>query len=379
MQRLSAIPLLVAAGASLFAQTTAITIPGDHRKARARIGNTELRIEQRTFNNSSTTLTLRLPPKTPQGCYVPVHLYENGVPLPDSIPIAVSPSGPCKNPAYQFSNEWITKRTGIVARGHTTELALETGGQQHTVDIIGAFFDGDATILRPGALLRFPPPGHCASRSGAYTPGASKIDVLIPALVDDVSGKELLLGSNLLLDDGRYQMTIPQVIGRSSMFWRTVANSQQELSSLKTKGNLRVRGTGGPDLGPFSATLPLPDGFEWLHPPATPLITLNRNLPLEWKAASPGVVILAMLAINAETSRYAWCLCIADANAQRFELPAPLLKSLAHAAAPNSRETAGVLYLVHAPQTAHNFQSNQLETAISLSLQLHTAKVLLRR
>ena len=357
-----------------------ITLPGDHRKARLSIGTENLRIAARTHQAGSTILTLRLPNAVAEGCYVPVHIIENGAPLPDSIPIAISSTGACRPPMYQFSNAWITKHTGIVARIQTTEWALETAGQQHTVDIAGAFFDGDATLLRPGTLLRFPPPGYCASRSGAYPPGTARIDILLPLLIDDLSGKELDAGSTLAVDDGRYQMTIPQVIGRSAMFHRTVASSQQQLSALQTSGNLRVRATGGREVGPFAATLPLPEPFDWTNRPTTPLLPLRRDIPLAWETAgSPGVVLLAAMALDAETSRYSYCLCIADAAARRFALPAPILRSLLQAVSPNLRETAGMLYLIHAPQTLHSFPSDHLETAVGLSLQVHAAKLLLQR
>lgn len=351
-----------------------VTLAGALGNARLTIGTAKLPIVRQDQNE----LTVRIPPQGPEGCYVPLHITRKGSLRPDSIPIAISRTGICQPPAYQFSNAWISKRTGILARVHSTEWSLDTGGQLSTVDIASAFFDGDATILQPGALLQFPPPGLCSSRSGTYVPGTATIDILLPMLTRDVNGVELDAGGFLNVDDGRYQTRIPLIIGRSAIFWKTVASTQAEFQSLKTQGNLTLRAPGGRDIPAFAANLPPPADFEWLNRPPTPILSVAHDVPVSWNATEPGVVILTAVAVNAAAARFAYCLCVAPAGANRYHLPGHLLRSMVTATGAG-KEAAGVIYLIHAPVTIHPFQSPQLETAIGLSVRILTAKVAFRR
>ncbi|HUQ92121.1 MAG TPA: hypothetical protein VM120_10615 [Bryobacteraceae bacterium] len=342
------------------------------------IGNDKVRITRRQIRNGAHELTVRVPDNTGEGCYVPLHVTIGGGLLPDSVAIAVSNSGVCRFPAYQPSSAWLSKKTGIAARIHSTEWSLDNGSAASTVDIVSAFFDGDAATLQPGPMLRFPPPGHCASQLRSYVRGTPTIDILLPLMFPDVSGIELDSGEFLNLDDGRYQIRIPRVVGRSGLFWKTAASSKEEFQPLNTSGDLYLRGSGGRDVNPFVAILPLPPSFDWLNRPASPILNIRRDTPVTWKAASPGHVLVAAIAVDPVAARFSYCLCVAPPAAKRLDLPWRVLSGLVASTA-DGREAAGALYLIHIPETIRRFPTQQLETTAGLSLRVLTAKVVFRR
>lgn len=342
------------------------------------IGAATAKITHTQINNGQQELTFRIPLKAEEGCFVPVHVRRNGTLLPDSVPIAIARQGVCRQPGYQPSDAWLTKKTGLAVRAHSTEWSLETGGALSTVDMVAAFFDGAATTLQPGALLRFPPPGLCASGQRSYVRGTPTIDILLPLLFEEVNGKELDAGELLSVDDGRYQIRIPRVVGHGGLFWKTVSSSQQEFQQLKTGGDLYLRVPGGRDVSPFVAPISVPPAWDWRNRPASPLLDVRKDTPLSWSAAAPGLVLLAAIAVDPANARFSYCLCVAPTDAQRFDLPGRVLGSFVTSAG-DGKETAGSLYLIHIPEAVSQFSSSLLETTAGISLRMLSAKVVYRR
>jgi hypothetical protein len=346
----------------------------DTAKVELLIGNAKAGIVRR----ERAGVTFRVPERTVEGCYVPVHVLVDGKMLVDSLPLSVSRSGNCTAATYQPSSSWLSKRTAIAARVHGTEVSLENSGSASTVDVVGAFFDGDASTLAPGVLLQFPPPGLCSSGHRTYVRGTATVDILLPMMFNDITGLELDAGESLTLDDGKNVMRIPRAIGRSGLFWRTVASTKDDLHPVRVDGGLNLRAPGGSDIQPFVASLPVPAAFEWVNRPSSPVLDLRRDVPLSWKTATPGVVLIAAVAVDPAEAQFSYCLCIAPRQATRFDLPRRVLASMVGSLG-NIQESGGALYLIHLPESTGRFESTQFPTSAILSLQTLSAKVVLRR
>lgn len=341
------------------------------------IGRGKLHITNRRLReDGQTELTFRVPGKSAEGCYVPVHVAVNGKLLPDSIPVAISSTDTCRPPPYQPSNAWLSGKTGIAARLHGAEWSLENQAAHTTVDVVTALFDGDAAALRPGPLLRFPPPGLCSSESGTYAPGTPPIEMLLPKLFEEVTGVELDGGPSLNLNDGRYQVVIPKVVGHTGLFWKTIASTRQELEPIETKGDLHLRAPGGHDVNSFFGTLPSPPTFEWTNRPQSPIFPTRTQRKVSWNTPAPGVVLLALVGTHPTLPNYRYCLCVAPAASQQFEIPWQLAETMIPG---DLREAAAGLYLVQLPERVTTFPPQPLKTTAGLSIRMVSAKVLLRR
>jgi len=338
------------------------------------VGDSLARIAKR----QNRELTFRIPEGVTEGCNVPLHLIKSGRVAAGSIAMAISKSGACRQDAYQPSNAWLSRKTGIAARVHGQEWSLENDAAASTVDFIAAFFDGDASSLAPGPLLQFPPVGLCASGHRSYARGTPTIDLLLPLLFSDLSGVELDSGDTLAVDDGHNLVRIPKAIGRSGLFWRNIASSREAFHPLKTDGPLHLRVPGGRDVGPFVATLPPPVSFEWVDRPSSPVLNLRNDVTVKWKATEDGVVLLAVVAFDPAEAQFSYCLCAAARGTSRFRIPGRVLAGLVSSLG-DIREAGGVLYLMQLPGSMGNFSSAQLPTTAALSLQMVSGKVILRR
>lgn len=337
------------------------------------IGNAAVKITRRRGGE----LIFRIPDSVPEGCYVPLHVIAAGKLLVDSVPVSIARSGHCTPASFQPSNDWLKKKTGMVGRVHTKEWSLENGASAESVDAVAAFFDGDATTLEPGPLLRFPPRGLCSSGRRTYVRGTATIDILLPMLFHDVNGLELDAGDFLTLDDGRTQIRIPKAVGRSGLFWRTAASTKDNIRTLDTSANLHFRGRGGHDVGPLVATLKAPEEFEWLNRPASPVLSLKKDVPLKWEAAGPGTVLAAVVAVDPGESQFSYCLCVAPKQ-QQIALPARVLAGLVGSLGRNP-EVGGALYLIHLPKAMSQFSSSELRTTAGIAIQMISSKVILKR
>lgn len=341
------------------------------------VGAERARILRREWKESPQVLSVRVPATAPEGCYVPVRLWAGGAMLPDSLPLAISRMPACKPPRYQPSDAWLSGRTGVAVRIHGKEWSLENAAATTTVDVAAGFLDGNASSFRPGALLRFPPAGHCSSRHGSYVRGTPTLETLLPLLFENVNGGELHAGESVGLDDGRYQMRIPLVVGHSGLYWRNVFSSQQLSQELDTSRTLYMRaGQSGQEVTPLVAPLAPPQPFEWVNRPVSPAIRLIRDVRVEWNGGAGGVVLVAAATVNPETARFGYCLCLAPAEASRFDMPRELLRSLAVAV--GGGDAGGALYLIHIPEGLSDLGSTQFSTSAALRLSVVSGKVLFR-
>lgn len=344
------------------------------RQLKLLLGNRNARIVRR----DNRDITFRIPRNVPEGCFVPLHLVRAGTLQTGSIPMAISRSGECHLPSYQPSDSWLSKNTAFAARIHSTEWSLENNAAGSSVDVVASFFDGDAATLDTGPLLQFPPPGHCASGHRNYVRGSATIDILLPMLFREVTGRELDSGGALTLDDGRNIIQIPKAVGRSSLFWRTATSSKDSIQPIDTSGNLNLRVPGGSDVDAFVAPLPAPSAFEWLGRPASPIINTSKDLPLRWKSDVAGVVLLSAVVVDPSEAQFSYCLCVAPREMNHFDLPGRVLNGLVRSLG-QFQEAAGALYLIHMPEKTSSFSSPRLPTTAGLSLRMVLAKVIFRR
>jgi uncharacterized protein (TIGR03437 family) len=113
------------------------------------------------------------------------------------------------------------------------------------------------------------------------------------------------------------------------------------------QGTYTVAGTGGPDVGPFSASLAVPGNFSWTNQAALPdPIPRSTNLNITWTGGGSGVVaIIGLSGVQAGGTQQnplydsAVFVCTAPASAGSFSVPASVLQQLP--AAPSAASIGG--------------------------------------
>ena len=103
-----------------------------------------------------------------------------------------------------------------------------------------------------------------------------------------------------------------------------------------TQGSYTMAGTGGPDIGAFSANINFPGTFTWTNQDSVPaVVPRSQNLPITWSGGGDGLVTISGFAGSqvggTQTNPIydvAGFTCIAQASAGNFSVPSGVLQQL---------------------------------------------------
>lgn len=128
-------------------------------------------------------------------------------------------------------------------------------------------------------------------------------------------------------------------------------------SPTLTQGAYTISGTGGTDIGPFSATVNFPGSFTWTNENSVPAtIARNQNLPVTWTGGGDGLVLVSgyagtQVGGTEENPIYdvAVFTCVAQASAGNLTVPSAVLQQLPQVSADLSSGAIGSLSVMASP------------------------------
>jgi uncharacterized protein (TIGR03437 family) len=103
-----------------------------------------------------------------------------------------------------------------------------------------------------------------------------------------------------------------------------------------TQGAYTITGPGGPDIGPFTASVNFPGAFEWTNEASVPaVIPRNQNVPITWTGGGDGLVVVlgfagALVSGQPVIGTYdvAGFVCTALASAGSLSVPSSAMQRL---------------------------------------------------
>jgi uncharacterized protein (TIGR03437 family) len=282
-------------------------------------------------------IVFEVPPDTPQGCWVPVHVRTEGNVTSNVTTLAIQPDGaPCSDAQNRVS-ERLTKggKLGVVALSRARLLH----SSETTADYLTPLFreeGGGPFAFHP--MLSVPPPGTCTAFSAAG-------ELVGPNAVPGLAATRLLnVGTALQFTGSRGSRSVTPstsplpflAIGRN-LPGTPVPNT------LVLEADVAVQSTGGADVGAFRVATNMPSAFTWTNRDAVTRIDRTRELAIQWSGAPSGSTVAAVaISFNVPSNATTVVACVAAAEASSLSVPPDLLSKLPAAA-------TGLLYVVAAP------------------------------
>jgi uncharacterized protein (TIGR03437 family) len=345
-----------------FSATRAVTIVVGNRAIQAHR-------PRETSQPGQQEITFTVPVDSPLGCYVPV--YALATPRRASnvvtISIAANDSACDPGPLPILSAD----RIGVAVFARSTMRARQANLDNQSDEAIVAFSAKSAgPVFSP--LLLLPPAGACTVYTSSFQADSILPNSISAAIVAQMGTRGLRAGNSLTFTNGAQSRTIPQDGGTAGYYRASLGNSdaRRRIPLFLQPGEVTLSGSGGPDIGPFSAKAHLADPFEWIDREAISQVTRDRPLTVHWSGLANDRRV-AILATNVDqiTTAMATTLCTARATDQKFTIPAAVLANV-----PASRDIAGVpydqLFVMSLPEkTASAIQAKGLDRGAIISLQ----------
>jgi uncharacterized protein (TIGR03437 family) len=326
-------------------------------------------------NAGQDQINFTVPPNVPLGCSVPLQVSAGGT-WSNTVRIAISSDGShCQdsfNPLAGLSTTGGNTGTLGLVRVNFSGQLDPTSSSSTTASLDLGF--GTFTKTNPGTdftyspIANLPPPGTCASTSkgnldlSAVMGNASSLDPTIAADLD--AGAQLTVTGGA----GGASGTMTQLLGATGPYVG-VLGGVINVSGVTMPppfldgGPFTISGTGGADVGKFSATVALAPAITWTNPPST----INRSSPLtlNWTGGSSSQTVMILGgSSNQDTGASGGFLCIAPAGAHSFTVPVNSLATLIPTGgATDSSGPIGFLSLM-----PMNFGSTQYFTAPGLNI-----------
>lgn len=287
-----------------------------------------------------------LPSGVPNGCYIPAEVTASGRPS-NLIYLSIAPAGAeaCTHPLglpaaalRKLDTFGGTVNTGLFLMLRAVVLGVPAegaGGLFDTVNANGAFQLYSRILFAFGGY-NFPvAAGSCAVLDSIDPPSGFSVPDFTT-----IGGKELMAGSflNLSGTNGNSAVVprqIPDTGGYLTVFFSTLG-----------KGTWTLTGSGGPDIGSFTAKTDLPEDLVWSNagnlsnPPRSDLTILWTGANLN--AQSLVTVVGSSVVVNPNDpslSRGKQFFCNALASAGRTVIPASVVSQL-----PSSSVASGEVY-----------------------------------
>ena len=265
-----------------------------------------------------------LPDDTPAGCYVPIQVRTGGV-VSNSVSIAVSADGAACSDSSNPLSQLI--RTGgnlglILANRVNALMNFIKSEPEETVEFaVASFRRENGGPFAYNALASLPPPGSCTVHT---VPGDFLTGDVIPAFRS--TGGELDAGSTLTMGT----LTFGKSIYYTGTLAGTPAGFRKRNVPVSALGEpLTVRGTGGADVGPFTANLSPAPAIHWSDRDQGQAVNRSGGFIVNWSGGEgPGAVLVAGISSNTAGNASAVFLCTASPGTNSFPVPSYIVQGL---------------------------------------------------
>jgi hypothetical protein len=160
-------------------------------------------------------------------------------------------------------------------------------------------------------------------------------DPVVPVYLD--------AGASLTLNGPKGAKQIPLVQGQKGIYSATLGSEGLPIPGQPPlyldPGTYTVTGTGGADVGQFSASVTLPAVFTWLNQASINNVPRNQDLLVTWNGGAPNgiVMIIGGSSISTPLAAGVSFICTAPVNAGQFAVPSVVLSAL-----PQSESQEGI-------------------------------------
>ncbi len=288
------------------------------RKVRVRVGA----LEAEGAVGPGGLLGFRLPAGTSLGCYVPIQAVGAEELTSNIVTIEVKRGA---EPCALHSSWPRPARNTAVLFVQKVDLLFDL----QPIDV-GASVEESAFAsffrLPPGDLISFhviPPEGTCVAASYPYQFG-DPLGGLLGIEIDDLRVLRLDAGPTFPVFGTNGEGTIRP---RANGIYR--GGFTRKSDGILGAGTMRVRGSGGKDIGPFAASIETVANLLWVRREDSAQLDRERDHRVEWDGADPlRPMLIAGFAADRQTTA-AWAFfCAAKAGAKSFTIPKEILRNL---------------------------------------------------
>lgn len=272
---------------------------------------------------------VRVPRDSPQGCFVPVTLTSAPFRASNFASLSIRSGGGRCGSEDRGDAPLEGPRTGVLILGRTR---TDDHGHENLWDEAVAIFAEapPGPVMAPLAMP--PPPGTCTFFAGSYQSGLAVPRSPSSALADEIGGRGLNSGSEIVITGPNANRTITAPTGTPGAFIAKLGGDggpPPVRPPFFQPGSYGVSALGGPELAPFNITFAAPQEFEWINRDRIATIDRSQPLTVTWRGVGDGQR-LAIVVMNVDPSSTAigTCLCVSHAGAGRFTIPAAALRNL---------------------------------------------------
>jgi uncharacterized protein (TIGR03437 family) len=290
-------------------------------------------------------INFTVPANAPTGCSVPLQVRV-GNQLSPTTTIAIAPGGRavCQHPVFSDDTLRRIDSGGNVSIGYFGLTSFNTSFAVPVLGNINLKFESADGAFQRLTLGNFDQvTGDVAPQLGAC--------VVTPQQFDQ-SGQEIEPPPVQALDAGNLTLNGPNVANRAfekrqNFYNLVLSDLSGGLSGILgggaapgiAPGTYTIAGGGGPDVGPFSASVRLSGLPTWTNRDAITAVNRSQNLTINWSgAAADDIVAVLGVAGNLVggtdgTYRGAGFVCTARGNANSLTVPSSILQQLPAVAA----------------------------------------------
>jgi uncharacterized protein (TIGR03437 family) len=285
-----------------------------------------------------------VPANVTPGCFVSIQVRAGGK-LSNLGSIAVAGSGQtaCSHPTLSAAQLSILDQGGSLTTG---SISLTKSSQKITVPGFGSF--DNSTESAGGWFSKITVDTLGSANISLLQIGACTIFQRTGTQDQVISGAttvtDLDAGSQLTLNGpNASSKAIPRQTDKT--YTLSLYNSGYTVAGISVggsgsptiaQGSYTVAGTGGVDIGPFSATLSVPGTFTWANKDSvTDPISRSSSLPITWTGGTTGLVTIVgttMAASGGTTQNPIYTAtgftCVSPASAGSFTVPSSVLSQL---------------------------------------------------
>ncbi|MGB6943170.1 MAG: hypothetical protein WBE37_12285 [Bryobacteraceae bacterium] len=212
-------------------------------------------------------INITIPASAPTGCWVSLAAVSGGV-LSNIATLPINSSGgACVDSVDGLTGDQLapsgsqTLRTGLVAIQANTRNNVLTNAA-------GATFEAYSGLYSPNQPV---------------SPGGCIVDYLKPATIGSITGLDP--GIITLTGPNGLSLTVPpSQLGIKGMFASTLSST----AIPETGGTFTFQGSGGADVGPFTAVIDFSNPIlSWTNPEVATTIDRSQNLKVTWTGGNP--------------------------------------------------------------------------------------------
>ncbi|MBI3666863.1 MAG: hypothetical protein HY236_11685, partial [Acidobacteria bacterium] len=322
-------------------------------------------------------IVFRVPADAPPGCFVPVLVRAGGT-YSNTVTMSIDPQGrPCSDPFNVLSPARLggEKQGMILLLRLSAKAQLEAG--QPPADIVvdlglGSFAESAAGAASYNPILSLPPIGSCSVTTQSGVDLGSLLGGQLPGTFS--GGRSLDAGPALTVTGPAGSKSMPRSDSAYVGFLGGAALLGSSASPLfLAPGSYQVTGTGGADVGPFSANVTIPPPVVWTNRDQLTSVNRAQGLNVAWTGGDLTGQLALIVGFNVDQQAQAGglFLCLAPLEAGGFTVPASALANIPPSNVGQPDQSFGFLMLGALPhRNISSFTAAGLDSGFALYLSL---------